>query len=1222
MDLQGAQGFGAGRGIGRYSLEFSRSLFELNLKELDLFFLINLSVAENSDTTLNYLREFCPPEKIKGFYVPEVGDFKSIAWRKQAKLIRSAKIREIDPDLIVLTSLFEPIGTMVVSEFDEYKCQYAVILYDLIPYEDPSTYLEKENDRRNYEKAIQQLLKSDLILSISNYTTNTFIKNFRQKSIAPIITIGAATKKRELLSTILDEQRFDLLSKFKIDRDYLLTISGQDKRKNLKTLLMAYSNLTEKERANIQLVIVCNMETATVNTLIDNFTFEPRLEKDIIFTGPVSEEDLDLLYANCKLFVFPSIKEGFGLPVLEAMAFGRPCIVSNSTTLPELVGDAALTFDAMDFGDLGRKISESICDSFRLKAMSSSSLKRSKEYNWSNVATRASKAMLRLSLANEKNLAPRKSGECSVVKKKLAYISPLPPEKTGISKYSSELLSFLSEFYDIYCVSTSNSSMSLADKSVTYSLISKEDFKKTFHKYDRVLYHFGNSEFHLPYFELLENFPGVVVLHEVFLDGLSALRNDHFQSLFDSHGASSNYALYSHELTQKNNFVRYPCSLEQVDQSLGLIVHSRFAKELLIKWYGEEVSRKCLIVPFPKASKIGDTAAERQESHDDILICSFGYLGLGKMNLFLFDAWSHSIFSRSKLVFVGPSGDEDYAEELKKKVNESGKSDRVIFTGWVSEEDYKYWLGIATVGVQLRMCSRGETSASIFDCFANGVPVIANSHGDIIDFPEDVVYKLKGEPSISELAEALELLTDNSALRSKMKANAVKYLANSHSPKDCAKKYFSAIEGFYSQNHHNLPLKISRLNNSNIFQTENQLDCFVNALLRTCLPSYRTKTIYIDVSEIVRGDIRTGIQRVVRNMLRAFAENNVGYNGLRIEPVYTTKNANQYFCAGAFLTRFLGLPYTLDDKPIEPKTGDIFLGLDLQPTLTPRRKKLLMEMDSRGIRIQFVVYDILPLTHREYFSPGVYNHFFNWFETISLFEKLLCISENTKKEVERFLKVFFPERMKRIKLRSFLLGNEITETDASKGQPKEAEIIRKLMKENNLFVMVGTIEPRKGHKELLRVFNVLWNEGETAAILFIGKIGWEVDDLIKEIQKNEMFGSRLFWLDNCSDEFLLEIYKEASGLLVSSIAEGYSLPIVESQNFGMPVFARDIPVFREIGHINKNITFYKGGEPEDIARQFLEWKSSLNGRNRREKKDSKTICWKKATKDLQKIIID
>ncbi|MAU42590.1 MAG: hypothetical protein CMK57_01995, partial [Proteobacteria bacterium] len=1157
VDLQGAQGFGSGRGIGRYSLELSRALFELNSKELDLFFLINLSATESSNIVINYLREFCPQEKINGFFVPEVGDFESIAWRQQAKLIRSAKVEEVSPDLIILTSLFEPIGTMVVSGFDEFRCQYVVVLYDLIPYEDPNTYLEKENDRRNYEKAIQQLLKSDLILSISDYTTNTFLKNFREKSIAPITTIGAATKKSELLKTLPDEWRFNLLNKFSINRDYILTISGQDKRKNLKTLLVAYSNLSGKERAKTQLVVVCNMESSVENTLMDSFAFDPEFKRDIIFTGPVNEEQLDLLYANCKLFVFPSTKEGFGLPVLEAMAFGCPCVVSNSTSLPELVGDSALKFDAMDSLDLGRKISELICDSSRLRAMSASSLERSKKYSWSNVAAKASKAILGLSLTREKNLAPQKSEECVAGRKKLAYISPLPPEKTGISKYSSELISLLSEFYDIFCVSTSNLSASLADSRVKYSLISQEDFKKNFHKYDRVLYHFGNSEFHLPYFEFLENFPGVVVLHEVFLDGLSALRNDHFQSLFDSHGASSNYALYSHEFSGKNNLIRYPCSLEQVDQSLGLIVHSRFAKELLIKWYGWEVSRKCKIIPFPKESEIGDVAIKNQESHDnDIVICSFGYLGSGKMNLFLFDAWSYSIFNRSKLVFVGPSGDEGYAEELKKKVNESGKSDRVIFTGWVSEEDYKYWLGVATVGVQLRACSRGETSASLFDCFANGVPVIVNSQGDMIDFPEDIVYKLKGDPSISELAAALELLTDNSDLRSNLKANAVKYITNRHLPENCAKKYFSAIENFYLHNHHNLPLRISHLNNSNIFQTENELDCFINALLRTCLPSFRTKTIYIDVSEIIRGDIRTGIQRVVRNMLRAFAENNVGYNGLRIEPVYTTQNADQYFCAGAFVTRFLGLPHILDDRPIEPKTGDIFLGLDLEPTLTPRRKELLMEMDARGIRIQFVVYDILPLTHREYFSPGVYNHFFSWLETISLFEKLLCISENTKKEVERFLEVFFPERLKKIKLRTFLLGNEITETDASKGQPKEAESIRRLMKENNLFVTVGTIEPRKGHKELLKVFDLLWSKGETAAIVFIGKIGWEVDDLIKEIRKNKMFGNRLFWLDSCSDEFLLEVYKKASGLLVSSLAEGYSLPIVESQNFGMPVFAR------------------------------------------------------------------
>ena len=72
----------------------------------------------------------------------------------------------------------------------------------------------------------------------------------------------------------------------------------------------------------------------------------------------------------------------------------------------------------------------------------------------------------------------------------------------------------------------------------------------------------------------------------------------------------------------------------------------------------------------------------------------------------------------------------------------------------------------------------------------------------------------------------------------------------------------------------------------------------------------------------------------------------------------------------------------------------------------------------------------------------------------------------------------------------------------------------------------------------------------------------------------------------------------------------------------MPVFARDIAVFREIGLTYGNITFYAGDKPEGIARQFLKWKSYLAGKNLRKKSSSKTICWKKATKDLQKIIID
>ena len=193
IDFQGAQGFGVGRGVGRYTREFSRALFSLKNSELDLFFLVNLSIRENLSDILDYIGVFCPRDRIKGFFVPEAGCLGTDSWRKKASFIRGLKIAEVNPDLILLTSLFESVGSHSVCS-NAFKCKQAVILYDLIPFEEPEIYLTDLKERAHYDKSINQLLSSDLIHTIC-ITKTVFLAHFTGKGNAEITSIGSATEK-------------------------------------------------------------------------------------------------------------------------------------------------------------------------------------------------------------------------------------------------------------------------------------------------------------------------------------------------------------------------------------------------------------------------------------------------------------------------------------------------------------------------------------------------------------------------------------------------------------------------------------------------------------------------------------------------------------------------------------------------------------------------------------------------------------------------------------------------------------------------------------------------------------------------------------------------------------------------------------------------------------------------------------------------------------------
>jgi len=116
---------------------------------------------------------------------------------------------------------------------------------------------------------------------------------------------------------------------------------------------------------------------------------------------------------------------------------------------------------------------------------------------------------------------------------------------------------------------------------------------------------------------------------------------------------------------------------------------------------------------------------------------------------------------------------------------------------------------------------------------------------------------------------------------------------------------------------------------------------------------------------------------------------------------------------------------------------------------------------------------------------------------------------------------------------------------------------------NESFVlMVGTIEPRKAHADVLAAFEVLWSQGVQTKLVLVGRRGWQMESFEEVLLNHEMINVYLFWLEAATDELLVHLYRECEGVIAASYAEGFGLPLIEALAFGKRVLARDIPVFR------------------------------------------------------------
>jgi len=167
-------------------------------------------------------------------------------------------------------------------------------------------------------------------------------------------------------------------------RPYLFYLGDSFPRKNLLSIVRAFSHIDVQERRECVLVMSGNIDVDSL--LLRQFIKESALEHRLIFTGFVNEDDLPYLLSGARAFCFPSLYEGFGLPVLEAMACGCPVITSNVSSLPEVAGDAALLVDPYDVQQIADAMTKVLTDDRLCEDLRQRGLRQAKKFSWESAA--------------------------------------------------------------------------------------------------------------------------------------------------------------------------------------------------------------------------------------------------------------------------------------------------------------------------------------------------------------------------------------------------------------------------------------------------------------------------------------------------------------------------------------------------------------------------------------------------------------------------------------------------------------------------------------------------------------------------------------------------------------------------------------------------------------------------------------------------------------------
>lgn len=394
IDLQACQNGSRLRGIGRYAMALSRSMIKLG-KEHDFFIVLNSAFADASPYVRRAFDDLLPQDRILTFHsidhatAADPGN----AWRNRgSEIVRANLLNSLSPDVVFIPSLFEGFwDRTTVSVEASVNYLTAVTLLDLIPLEDVAAYLGDGDGQRAYFRRLHDLRRADLILPISEYVAWDAGRRLgiaREKM--NVVMCGVDEQFRRIAA---DDRTAALLTKYGISRPYVVTAAPLEPRKNIEGLIAGFGAMAPDVRDRHQLMLVGKMDDFARRYIRGLARNEGIRDDSIILPGFVPDDDLVILYSNCQAFAFPSFSEGFGLPVLEAMACGAPVIGSGTTSIPEVIGRDDLLVDPRSAQSIAQGLQRILSDADLRAELREYGVERARMFNWESSGRQALTAL-------------------------------------------------------------------------------------------------------------------------------------------------------------------------------------------------------------------------------------------------------------------------------------------------------------------------------------------------------------------------------------------------------------------------------------------------------------------------------------------------------------------------------------------------------------------------------------------------------------------------------------------------------------------------------------------------------------------------------------------------------------------------------------------------------------------------------------------------------------